>query len=142
MELRELLKYVGVGLTAAGLPHLCHGAIDPADKNILMISVDDLRPQIFAHGQNLHGIDKMVTPHLDALLKNSVLFSQNYCQVPVCGASRLSLLTGTRPYKEPGERWGRHWDYSSRLDVASGNEPAGINHPGDTMVKHFKKQQL
>ncbi|MCC5846564.1 MAG: sulfatase [Verrucomicrobia bacterium] len=139
MELRDLLKYVGTGLSMAGLPHLGHGADKPADMNILMISVDDLRPQIFAHGQNLHGIQKMVTPNLDALIKDSVLFANNYCQVPICGASRLSLLTGTRPYKQPGENWGRHWTFNSRLDVASGNEPAGINHPGDTMVAHFRK---
>ncbi len=133
------IKYLCAGLAVTGISSASEATIQPSEKNILMISVDDLRPQIFAHGQNLHGIEKMVTPNLDALLEDSVVFAENYCQVPVCAASRLSLMTGTRPYKEPGQRWGRHWTFNSRLDVANGREPAGINHPGDTMVAHFRR---
>ncbi len=90
----KYLKYLCAGLAVTGISRASEATIQPSEKNILMISVDDLRPQIFAHGQNLHGIEKMVTPNLDALLGDSIVFSQNYCQVPICGASRLSLMIG------------------------------------------------
>jgi iduronate 2-sulfatase len=63
--------------------------------NILFISVDDLRPQLHCYGYN-----QMITPHIDRLALKGILFKQAYCQIPVCGASRVSLLTGIRPTKE------------------------------------------
>lgn len=64
-------------------------------QNIVMIMVDDLRPVIGAYGdKNAH------TPNIDALAKQGVTFSQAYANVPVCGASRASMLTGLRPTKD------------------------------------------
>ena len=60
--------------------------------NILMIAVDDLRPQ-----PGCYGHDRMVSPNIDRLASEGILFERAYCQVPVCGASRASLLTGVRP---------------------------------------------
>jgi arylsulfatase A-like enzyme len=60
--------------------------------NILFIPVDDLRPQLGCFGQA-----QMVTPNIDRLAEHGVAFTQAYCQVPVCGATRASLLTGIRP---------------------------------------------
>ena len=60
--------------------------------NVLFIVVDDLRPQLGCYGQA-----QMVTPHIDGLAAGSVVFKRAYCQVPVCGATRASLLTGVRP---------------------------------------------
>jgi len=60
--------------------------------NILFISVDDLRPQLGCYG-NPH----MKTPNIDALADEGIVFANTYCQVPTCGASRASLLTGIRP---------------------------------------------
>ncbi len=37
------------------------------------------------------------TPHLDALFQNGTAFSAAYCNSPVCGPSRMSLLTGQLP---------------------------------------------
>lgn len=64
----------------------------PDRPNILFIPVDDLRPQLGCYGQK-----QMATPHIDQLASEGVLFTNAYCQVPVCGASRASLLTGMRP---------------------------------------------
>lgn len=63
--------------------------------NILFIPIDDLRPQLNCYGQH-----QMVTPNIDKLAADGVLFSRPYCQVPVCGATRASLLTGVRPTRE------------------------------------------
>jgi arylsulfatase A-like enzyme len=42
----------------------------------------------------------MVTPHIDRLAHRGVVFTRAYCQVPVCGATRASLLTGVRPARD------------------------------------------
>ncbi|MBN1676246.1 MAG: sulfatase [Kiritimatiellae bacterium] len=60
--------------------------------NILFIPIDDLRPQLGCYGR-----PQMVTPHIDRLAEQGTVFAQPYCQVPVCGATRASLLTGVRP---------------------------------------------
>ena len=61
-------------------------------KNVLFIMVDDLRPEL-----NIYGQSKIISPNIDALANSGVTFNRAYCNVPVCGASRASLLTGIRP---------------------------------------------
>ena len=60
--------------------------------NILFIFVDDLRPEIGAYGNRI-----IRTPNLDKLASQSRVFWNHYVQVPTCGASRFSLLTGQLP---------------------------------------------
>jgi arylsulfatase A-like enzyme len=112
-----------------------------SQKNILFINIDDLRPQLGAYKDSvgLNGQSLMKTPNLDAIADNGTLFENAYCQVPICGASRLSIFAGARPYKEPGKNYGRFWTYSSKLKQASGKEPAGINNPGVTLLQYLKK---
>jgi iduronate 2-sulfatase len=141
---REFLKLCGtIGASAVAFPGLLPPLNQPLKKNILFIIVDDLRPQMgcYANSLPLHGQEMIKTPHMDNIANDGVLFERAYCAVPVCAASRLNMLTGSRPYKEPGNPWGRHWAYYSRLDHAAQSEPAGINHPGNsiTMPQHFKK---
>ena len=63
--------------------------------NVLFLIVDDLRPQLGCYGRT-----QMVTPHIDALAESGMRFDRAYCQVPVCGASRASVLTGARPLRD------------------------------------------
>lgn len=61
-------------------------------KNVLFIVVDDLRLE-----QGCYGSQQAITPHIDALGDRSVVYQHAYCNVPVSGASRASLLTGVYP---------------------------------------------
>jgi arylsulfatase A-like enzyme len=60
--------------------------------NILFIAIDDLRPELGCYGS-----PQAKTPHIDKLASAGTLFTRAYCQVPVCGASRASLMTGIHP---------------------------------------------
>ncbi|MBM1106215.1 sulfatase [Aurantibacter crassamenti] len=62
--------------------------------NILFIAVDDLRAELGTYGK-----DYVISPNIDALASEGSLFMNHYVQVPTCGASRHSLLTGYRPWK-------------------------------------------
>lgn len=64
----------------------------PAHTNILMISIDDLRPQLRSYG-----VPQMKTPHLDQLALDGYQFNRAYVQQAVCGPSRASIMTGLRP---------------------------------------------
>lgn len=67
----------------------------PADKkplNVLFITVDDLRPEL-----GCYGVPGIISPNLDALAAQGVLFKKAYCQQAVCSPSRTSVLTGLRP---------------------------------------------
>lgn len=60
--------------------------------NVLFIAIDDLRVQ---YGP--YDIDTAHTPNIDKLAEGGVAFTRAYSNVPVCGASRASMLTGVRP---------------------------------------------
>ncbi|MEN3943366.1 sulfatase [Prosthecobacter sp. SYSU 5D2] len=76
-------------LFLAALPFAAFSADRP---NILMIAVDDLRPQLGCYGQS-----QIHSPNLDRLASQGTLFQRAYCMVPTCGASRASLMTSIRP---------------------------------------------
>ena len=81
-------------------------------KNILFISIDDLRPELGCYGK-----DHIFSPNIDYLASNSFLFENAVCNVPVCGASRASLMTGLRPNKN------RFLNFKSRADIDADSIP-------------------
>ena len=64
----------------------------PTKKNILMIIVDDMRPEIHSWGNSM-----AITPNIDSLVKKGVSFKRAYAQYANCSPSRMSFLTGISP---------------------------------------------
>ena len=60
--------------------------------NILFIAVDDLKPLLGCYGNTL-----VKSPNIDRLAKMATVFDKNYCQQAICGPTRASIMTGTRP---------------------------------------------
>ncbi len=65
--------------------------------NVLFIAVDDLRTQL-----GCYGAEEVHSPHIDRLASQGVLFEHAYCNIPRCGASRASIITGLRA---PADIW-------------------------------------
>jgi iduronate 2-sulfatase len=61
-----------------------------AKPNVLLICIDDLRPEL-----KCFGADYIHSPNIDALAARGRAFTRHYVQAPTCGASRYALLTGT-----------------------------------------------
>ena len=95
-------------------------------KNVLFMPVDDFRPEIFAGYSQSH----MITPNLDRLVKESLVFQRAYCQQAVCIPSRNSFMTGRRP------------DTTKVLDQSTtlGNHDFRVTGPDwISLPEHFKK---
>ena len=69
----------------------------PADAaNILLITADDLNyDSLGAYGCEVPGI----TPHLDRLAKEGLLFHHAHVNIAVCQPSRQSIMTGRYPHR-------------------------------------------
>ncbi|MDZ8117835.1 sulfatase [Pontiella agarivorans] len=65
-----------------------------AKPNVLLIMSDDLNTALSGYGH----VD-CKTPHLDRLAVRGVQFDRAYCQFPLCGPSRASMMTGLYPYR-------------------------------------------
>ena len=61
-------------------------------QNVLLILVDDLKPELGCYGSEV-----IQTPHMDQLAADGSLFEHHYVQQAVCGPSRASMLSGLRP---------------------------------------------
>lgn len=62
--------------------------------NVLFIMSDDLNYALSGLGH-----PECKTPNLDAFAKTAVSFSRAYCQFPLCGPSRASIMSGQYPAK-------------------------------------------
>jgi arylsulfatase A-like enzyme len=68
------------------------GAASSSRLNVLLIIVDDLRPELACYGK-----EYIHSPNIDQLAASGLLFTHAYCQQATCNASRASFLLGMRP---------------------------------------------
>ena len=108
-----------MGLRLISLFALLCASTAQAQMNVLLILVDDLRPEISTYE------GPVATPNMDALAARGYQFDHAFANVPVCGASRASMLTGLAPTSE------RFLTFNSRADV---DAPAA-----ETLPAYFKR---
>jgi arylsulfatase A-like enzyme/Flp pilus assembly protein TadD len=82
-----------VGATALPKTTNRASARKPFPPNIILITLDTTR----ADRMGFLGSQRGLTPNLDALAKQSVVFTRAYAQVPLTTPSHAALLTGTYP---------------------------------------------
>ncbi len=96
--MKNILPAVGLGLLAgatlanAAEPKVTKHKQKEKKMNVLFIMSDDMRTD-----WNCYGTPQMHTPNFDRLASEGVLFQHNYCQYPLSGPSRTSLLSGHKP---------------------------------------------
>ena len=110
-----------------------------AAPNVLFIAIDDLRPDLNCYAET--AAEQMggpsarfpvQTPAIDSIATEGTVFERAYCQVSICGPSRLSLMTSTYPDRTGiygmGNSYGGDW----RAYI----EPRGLNLI--TLPQHFR----
>lgn len=67
----------------------CSKSYKEVRPNILLICIDDLRPEL-----NCFGVDYISSPNIDQLAEKGISFQKHFVNAPSCGPSRYTLLTG------------------------------------------------
>lgn len=87
-------------LMSSALLPLCAQGQNQVEKsgeesmNVLFISSDDMCSALHAFGD-----PRVHTPNIDRLAEMGVVFNRAFCQSPLSGPSRASIMTGCRPDK-------------------------------------------
>ncbi|MAG93638.1 MAG: hypothetical protein CMJ48_07805 [Planctomycetaceae bacterium] len=112
----QLAIFVGVMV----LLGVSQSGVAESRPNVLLIAVDDLRPELGCYGES-----HIRSPNIDALAASGRLFERAYCQQAVCNPSRTSLMTEMRP---------------DSIGVTGNHSHFRTKHPNVvTLPQHFKK---
>ncbi|KLU01925.1 N-acetylgalactosamine 6-sulfate sulfatase (GALNS) [Rhodopirellula islandica] len=105
------LFWLACGWTFPMVGSVIHGFAEetprlPAKRpNILLILCDDLGYADVGFNAAHFGVQTdVVTPHLDQLANEGVMFTQAYVSHPFCGPSRMALLSGRMPHCFGGQK--------------------------------------
>lgn len=85
------MKHAVISLLLVAIACSCADAMSAAERpNVLMICIDDLNDWTGFLG----GHPQVLTPHMDGLAKRGRNFANAHCSIPVCSASRVSVMSG------------------------------------------------
>lgn len=104
---RAFMRFAGLAAALAGLFRLGRawaGDEAPRRLNLLLITADDLNcDSVGAFG----GKVPRITPNIDRLASQGMMFARAHVTVGVCQPSRSALLTGRYPHRSGGEGFHR-----------------------------------
>ncbi len=92
---RDFLKIAGLHASIFAIPGCINAAKRPADAtsgekpNILWITCEDINPYLGCYGDTY-----AITPNLDKLAREGVLYTNAFATAPVCAPARSCLITG------------------------------------------------
>jgi arylsulfatase A-like enzyme len=93
IQLGKILLVCLAGLILSGCSTLSPGKVDTRGCNVILVIIDDLRPDHLG----CYGYKKNVSPAIDALAADSVLFENAFSQAPYTLPSTMSILTSVYP---------------------------------------------
>jgi arylsulfatase A-like enzyme len=99
--MKKNTKFIGLALLLL-IQYACTDSVRRTTSrrpNVLLICVDDLRPDLGCYGNDL-----IVSPNIDELASEGCLFRKHYVQCAICGPSRSTLLTGK--FQQGWDLWG------------------------------------
>lgn len=132
------LRLAAVAVVMAGVVAASHagtGAPVEDRPNVLFIAIDDLRPEL-----GCYGAEHIRSPHIDRLASQGVVFKRAYCQAPVCGPSRSSLLAGVYPRDERRQAWSLDAMWPGAITLPQAFRQAGYHTIGNGKVFHRSEQ--
>ena len=91
---RKFLKTIGLGAAALTVGDYVAAAEKTNRPNVLFIAIDDMNDWMGC----LEGHPQVKTPHIDALAKRGVLFTNAHCAAPLCNPSRAAVFSGRQPF--------------------------------------------
>ena len=91
------------------------GKTEGAKPNVLFIAIDDLNDWVGFMG----GHPQARTPHMDALAKRGRNFLNAHCAVPVCSASRASVMSGVAATTHGSYELGPRYEQLPALNAVS-----------------------
>tara|TARA_Y100001934_G_scaffold283752_1_gene406336 strand:+ start:5574 stop:6989 length:1416 start_codon:yes stop_codon:yes gene_type:complete len=97
--------------------------------NVLLICVDDLRPELACFGKSY-----IKSPNIDKLAASGRPFFSHYVQAPTCGASRYTLLTGRYGGSSNGALFARARELAKDPNSVPPSMPAWFRQHGYTTV--------
>ena len=104
-------------------------AAAPQRPNVLLLCVDDLRPELKSFGR-----DYIHCPNIDRLATRGRIFHHHYVQAPTCGASRYTLLTGRYGPGRNNALFARAERLAQEPDSVPPSMPAWLRQQGYTTV--------
>ena len=125
-----------VGATLCALTGVANAADRP---NVLLIAIDDLNDWV----GHLGGHPQVKTPHIDALARRGVRFTNAYTASPVCNPSRAAMFSGKRPSTsgvyDNSVDWRRH--LPSALMLTTQFRKAGYLVAGSGKIYHHNMER-